>query len=202
MVPLIQSWGYQKLADSTWSVVVLHQIIFEFASLSMSHECVGDAKSIIVYRFYLSKFSKFYCFISVLPIANLEPTLKILVNVVMSVPEQRMKNVGDLGISMAGVPLDSRVKLQIVEIISRHLMDTVTTLENVSEEGRNLNHSHSKDHQIHFGNFGLTSLGFRIPKAWKPKPNWQLVFNTVFKNWFNCAKLIISLLKTISSSYP
>merc|ERR1712025_903062 len=32
-------------------------------------------------------------------------------------------------------------------------------------EGRNLNHSHSKDHQIHFGNFGLTSLGFRIPKA-------------------------------------
>ena len=131
----------------------------------MSHECVGDAKSIIVYRFYSSKFSKFYCFISVLPIANLEPTLKILVNVVMSVPEQRMKNVGDLGISMAGVPLDSHVKLQIVEIISRHLMDTVTTLENVSEEGRNLNHSHSKDHQIHFGNFGLTSLGFRIPKA-------------------------------------
>merc|ERR1711862_109740 len=77
----------------------------------------------------------------------------------------RAKNVGDLGISMAGAPLDSRVKLQIVEIISRHLMDTVTTLENVSEEGCNLNHSHSKDHQIHFGNFGLTSLGFRIPKA-------------------------------------
>jgi len=148
----------------------------------MSHECVEDAKSIIVYRSYLSKFSKFYCFISVLPIANLEPTLKILVNVVMSVPEQRMKNVGDLGISMAGVPLDSRVKLQIVEIISRHLMDTVTTLENVSEEGRNLNHSHSEDHQIHFGNFGLTSLGFRNPKSLKAKAKLTMVFNTILKN--------------------